>query len=44
MSREVHVRFWESLRGRFPWATHLGGAPSDGRPYPYGLLLFIGRF
>ena len=23
MSREVHVRFCESLRGRFPWATRL---------------------
>jgi len=32
MSREVHVRFWESLRGKFLWATHLGGALSDGRP------------
>ena len=32
MSREVHVRFWESLRGKFLWATHLGGAPCEGRP------------
>ncbi len=24
MSREIHVRFWESLKGRFLWATHLG--------------------
>lgn len=23
MSREIHVRFWEGLRGRFPRATHL---------------------
>lgn len=23
MNREVHVRFWEGLRVRFPWATHL---------------------
>jgi len=23
MNREVHVRFSESLRGRFPWATRL---------------------
>ena len=23
MSREVHVRFRESLRGKFPWATRL---------------------
>jgi len=21
MSREIHVRFCESLRGKFPWAT-----------------------
>lgn len=24
MNREIHVRFWEGLRVRFPWATHLG--------------------
>jgi hypothetical protein len=23
MNREIHVRFWEGLRVRFPWATHL---------------------
>jgi len=23
MNREIHVRFSESLRGRFPWATRL---------------------
>ena len=23
MSREVHVRFWESLEGRFLWVTRL---------------------
>ena len=23
MNREVHVRFWESLGVRFPWATQL---------------------
>ena len=23
MNREIHVRFWESLKVRFPWATHL---------------------
>jgi hypothetical protein len=22
MNREIHVRFWEGLRVRFPWATH----------------------
>jgi hypothetical protein len=22
MNREIHVRFWESLGVRFPWATH----------------------
>lgn len=37
MSREVHVRFWESLKGKFLWATHLGGAACEGRPYPDGL-------
>lgn len=24
MNREVHVRFWEGLGVRFPWATQLG--------------------
>jgi hypothetical protein len=23
MNREIHVRFCEGLRVRFPWATHL---------------------
>ena len=23
MNREIHVRFFESLRGQFPWATRL---------------------
>ena len=23
MNREIHVRFWEGLGVRFPWATHL---------------------
>ncbi|REG48558.1 hypothetical protein B0G80_4800 [Paraburkholderia sp. BL6669N2] len=23
MNREIHVRFWEGLWVRFPWATHL---------------------
>ncbi len=25
MSREIHVRILERLRGKFPWSTHLGG-------------------
>jgi hypothetical protein len=29
MSREIHVRFCESLGVRFPWATHL----YEGREY-----------
>ena len=24
MNREIHVRFWEGLGVRFPWATQLG--------------------
>jgi len=36
MSREVHVWFWESLKGKFLWATHLGGAACEGRSYPDG--------
>jgi hypothetical protein len=30
MNREIHVRFWEGLRVRFPWATHLLGLASSG--------------
>lgn len=41
MSREVHVRFWESLRGRFPWATRLGGSPCEGRSYPDRFFFFF---
>ena len=30
MNREVHVRFWESLGVRFPWATQLGRGWTSG--------------
>lgn len=40
MSGDVHVRFWEGLRGRFPWATRLVCAfelESDAQRF-YGVL------
>ncbi len=39
MNREVHVRFWEGLAVRFPWATQLilislpGDVPNPSLPY-----------
>ena len=30
MNREVHVRFWEGLRVRFPRATHFGTLQTGG--------------
>jgi len=41
MSREVHVRFWESLRGKFLWATHLEGSSVMGSPIPMCAALMI---
>ena len=36
MNREVHVRFWESLGVRFPWATQLvGGAAAAWRIHDF---------
>ena len=31
MNREIHVRFWEGLGVRFPWATQLGLAEGSVR-------------
>ncbi len=30
INREVYVRFYERLRGQFPWSTHQGGMEPRG--------------
>ena len=50
MNREVHVRFWEGLGVRFPWATQFAAGrvwaliwPKLGMPQSVRLNVWLGH-